>query len=126
MNRFYFDLFSGLIASGEPGFYSISVITGQPGKTGIFTLLKGFDMRRLAMASVLVALTANQSFAGCGLFSKLFGNRRPAVQQCQQAPVQYVQPVAYSAPVPTVSSCPNGQCPNQNLQVTPRGFRLFK
>lgn len=85
-------------------------------------------MRRLFIAGVVVAMTASQSYAGCGLFSKLFGGRcsRPTVQQCQQSAVQYVQPVAYSAPVVSVPSCPNGQCANQALQVGPsRGYRFF-
>jgi hypothetical protein len=87
-------------------------------------------MRRLAIAGLIVALTATQSHAGCGLFGKLFGGRcsRPSVQQCQQVPAQYIQPVSYATPVVSAPSCPNGQCANQALQVGPsRGsFRLFK
>jgi hypothetical protein len=91
-------------------------------------------MRRLLIAGVVVALTANQSFAGCGLLSKIFGGRcsasRPAVQSCQQAAPQVV-PVNYVPTVPVVSitsqSCPNGQCANQAIQVGPvrRSFSLF-
>ena len=88
-------------------------------------------MRRIILAGVVVALTANQSFAGCGLLSKVFGNRcsRPA-PSCQQATPQVV-PVSYASPVPVVSitsaSCPNGQCGNQALQVGQgrRSFSLF-
>lgn len=89
-------------------------------------------MRRLFLVGCVVAMTAGQSYAGCGLFSKVFGNRcsRPAVQSCQVAAPQVVQ-ANYAAPVPVVSvtsaSCPNGQCGNQALQVGPgrRSFSLF-
>ena len=88
-------------------------------------------MRRLFLVGCVVAMTASQSYAGCGLFSKVFGNRcsRPA-QSCQVAAPQVV-PVSYASPVPVVSitsqSCPNGQCQNQALQVGParRSFSLF-
>ena len=86
-------------------------------------------MRRLLIASCVVALTANQSFAGCGLLSKIFGGRcasRPAVQSCQVAAPQVIQ-ANYVPAVPVVSitsaSCPNGQCGNQALQVGPARFR---
>jgi hypothetical protein len=90
-------------------------------------------MLRLILAGVVVALTATQSHAGCGLLGKLFGGRcsasRPAVQacqQCQQVPTQYVQPVSYATPVISAPACANGQCANQALQVGPsRGYRFF-
>jgi hypothetical protein len=87
-------------------------------------------MRRLILAGVVVALTATQGHASCGLLGKLFGGRRPVAQSCQQCQqVQQIQPVAYSAPVVVQSSasCANGQCQNQSFQVGPtRGsFRLF-
>lgn len=88
-------------------------------------------MRRIILAGCVVALTANQSFAGCGLFSKVFGKRcsRPA-QSCQVSAPQVIQ-TNYVPAVPVVSitsqSCPNGQCGNQALQVGPgrRSFSLF-
>ena len=90
-------------------------------------------MRRIILAGVVVVLTASQSYAGCGLLSKIFGGRCSAsrpVQSCQQTAPQVV-PVNYVPAVPVVSitsqSCPNGQCQNQALQVGPvrRSFSLF-
>lgn len=84
-------------------------------------------MRRLIMAGVIVALTSTQSHA-CPLLSRLFGKSCKGETTYTYAPPTKevkVVPASYTAPV---SSCPNGSCANQALQVGPsRGsFRLFK
>ena len=89
-------------------------------------------LKRIVFAGVVVALTATQSHAGCGLLGKIFGGRcsQPSytVRGCQgcQASTETAKPVEYSAPVVvrTGDSCPNGQCANQVLAPV-RGIRFF-